>query len=55
MSFDGCSVEVFAIDYGYMLRVLDRNIFILPENLNTKKVKRKISLCSVDGKILIST
>lgn len=49
LSFDGCSVEVFAIDYGYTLRVLDRNIFYLPDNLDTKKVKRNVSLCSVDG------
>ncbi|XP_053381499.1 uncharacterized protein LOC123557243 [Mercenaria mercenaria] len=49
LSFDGGHVDVFAIDYGYTLRVLDKNIFVLPENLSTNKVKRKISLCSVDG------
>ena len=45
-----CSVEVFAVDYGYILKVPESAIYTLPSELRLDQHTRKISLCSLAGK-----
>ncbi|XP_052798039.1 uncharacterized protein LOC128230082 isoform X3 [Mya arenaria] len=49
MSLGVSSLEMFAVDYGYVLRVPEAAIYSLPDSLSLKSQPRKISLCALSG------
>jgi len=45
------TVEVFAVDYGYALKAPHANVFTIPAHLSLTSTPRKISLCSLYGRL----
>lgn len=43
------TVDVYAVDYGYSLKVSSSEVFSIPTHLDLNNIPRSISLCSLSG------